>query len=467
MRTAGLTLDFYDDLNGAFLKQAFPTLSALPEVIKEAHILSSEERDVLRDEAFALILHDNGKTLRKFACVDEGNTVLSVIYFMENYDKLPEEAIKVAAANLESFCEEFGLEAPLTVKLAAKNGMSRKRDSMKQPTVSNDADWAQRTNLVSLQGGADSGRVIPTASQMKTAEVLGGGQVLTDDKKDVSPKMQNPIKAGIVAGVKGFKKQVKDNQAVFEKNYDVNLDSWHKLNPGSKPKHAGVDVSGLKPILTVQKTAASRTALDGKYALDSMADVQRAVSFFEENYKDMDPADAHTFAVKTAARAEELGIHVTEKLARYGSTTYASDVDAQMSSRIANSAPEFKGIYKELREKVAEIEPEQFAQLLREADEVAGLNFHYHGKIVDPYQATFGKTASVWSWTSRTGDFVTESELKHLARNGRPLVHKHFSSELTNAFIKEPLAIFESLPDDSKCILARLAADRFDGLAIN
>lgn len=398
MKTAGVVIDFYDDLSGALLKKAFPTADEVPEIVKTAHILSPEERDVLRDEAYALVMVNEGTILRKFACVDEGNTMLSVLYFMNNRDKLPEGAIKTAAEGLASYCEEYGLPVPEMLKEAKRTGMSKTRDPEKQPANSEDKEWAQRTNLVSMQGGADSGRVIPTASQMKTA---------------------------------------------------------------------AVDVSAFEPEVKVKRASSERTALGGKYPLDAMADVQKAIEYFEENYKNMEPIEAHIFAVKTAARADELGLPMSEDMTRYGSTSYAEDVDAHLANRLAVAEPEFRTLYKEIRECREDVEPEQFAELLKEADAVSGLKWVYGGEVADPYYATFGKTAASWSWQSRTGDFVSEEELTRLARNGRPLIHKHFSSDVTNAFLKDPISIFESMPDDSKVILARLAADRFDGLKTN
>ncbi len=471
MKTAGVVVDFYDDLSGALLKKAFPTAEEVPEIVKTAHILTPEEREVLRDEAYALVMKNEGTILRKFACVDEGNTMLSVLYFMQHADKLPPEAIKVAAANLAEYCEEYGLPVPEMLKEAKKTGMSKTRDPERQPANSEDKEWAQRTNLVSIQGGADGGRVIPTASQMKTAssgvtlavgmanahnfggremlkELVMGGDIGTDDKRNIGVKAKMP----------------KLNKP------DINLDSFHKLNPEAKPKSkkAGiVDVSGFTHEVTVKRASAERTALGGQFPLDAMADVQKAVEYFQENYKTMEPIEAHIFAVKTASRAEELGIRVSEELSRYGATTYAEDVDAHLANRLAVAEPEFRTLYKEIREKRAEVEPEEFAELLKEADVVSGLKWAYGGEVADPYYATFGKVATSWSWQSRTGDFVSEEELTRLARNGRPLIHKHFSSEVTSAFIKDPIAIFESMPDDSKTILARLAADKFDGLKTN
>lgn len=468
MKTAGVVLDFYDDLPGAHFKKAFPLPEELPECIKTAHILTPEEREVLRDDAYALVMSDSGKVLRKFACVDEGNTVLSVLYFMENADKLPAEAVKTAAENLFAFCEEFGLPVPSKVKTAAKSGMARTRDPIMQPLLGDSADWAQRTNLVSVRGGADQGRVIPTASQMKTAEAHGGGVTLTTDKKNVGVKSKMPklnVNGKFTTTVADIEAKKKDRERV---NY---LDSFHKLNPEADPrktkKAAPVDITGQEPELKVKRASADLTALGGKYPLDSMADVQRAIQYFEENHKEMSPIETHIFAVKTAARAEELGLQVPEDLTRYGSIEYAPDVDFHMANRLAVCSPEYKELYTELREKRASMEPEEFADLLTEADTLSKLRWSWGGDVADPYYATFGKTASSWSWQSRTGDFISEDDLRWLARNGRPLIHKHFSSELVNGFINDPIAVFESLPDDSKVILARLAAGKYDGMSTN
>lgn len=403
MKTAGVIFDYYDDIGDSLVKEAKASLESadeLPKVLGDFHFLTPEEREVLRDEGYALVMQNEGKVMRKFACVDEGNTVLSVLYFMHNWDKLPTEAVKVAAANLEGWCGEYGIPTPLFLKIAAKNGMSRKRDSAKQPAPSDDAEWNQRTNLTSVQGGADSGRVIPTASQMKTA---------------------------------------------------------------------AVGVSGHDVPVSVKRASARTTALGGKYPLDSMADVQKAIEYFNESYKQMDPLEAHVFAVKTASRAEVLGLPVGDVMERYGSKTYAKDVDAHLANRLASCAPEYTEIYEELREKRASIAPIDFAMLLTDADEVSGLKWSWGGDVSDPFFATFGKnkTASAWSWQSRTGDFVSEEEIRWLAKNGKPLVQKHFADDLVNGFLKDPLTVFDSLPDDSKVILARLASGQFDGMAAN
>lgn len=114
------SLDFYDDLDGHTLKEKVSDFRRLPDFIKTAEQLSPEIRNQLPDDVFALVMLDGGQKMRKYACTDKGNTALSVIYFLENRDHLPEEAQKVAAANLVRACKWHALEPPdQLVKIAA------------------------------------------------------------------------------------------------------------------------------------------------------------------------------------------------------------------------------------------------------------------------------------------------------------------------------------------------------------
>lgn len=395
MRTAGLVLDFYDDLNGSILKGVFPSAEELPDLIKKAHILSPEEHGVLRDEAYALVLLNEGKVMRKFACVDAGNTALSALYFLRTADRLPAEAIKVAAANLIAESDRFGLPTlALKSKLASAG---RKRDPMAtNARVGDTNDWATRTNINSFPGGGkDTSNVLQAASTLKTASA----------------------------------------------RY--------------------VDVSGLEPEIQVVKKTASITALE-RYPLDSYGDVEKAISYFEDFGLDFSPKDRHDFAVKTASRAQALGIEVPEALARYGSTEYAPDLAAHLASRRALCDADQAFRYRDLEKVAYQVTPENFAALLQLDDEATGLDRYYGGAIADPYWSTFGgdfaqeKVAS-YAWENTSGLAVTGDQLADLAKSGRAA--SKFDGDFTQAFAQDPITIFESMPDDSKAILARLASE--------
>ena len=104
-KLSGLILDFYDDKNREI---ALP-LERLSDLTKEAHALTAEEHARLPDDLYALVLMDGDVTLRKFACVDPGNTAVSIEYFLKTAHKLPVEAQKVAARNLITACGWYGI----------------------------------------------------------------------------------------------------------------------------------------------------------------------------------------------------------------------------------------------------------------------------------------------------------------------------------------------------------------------
>ncbi len=105
-------LDPYDD-NRAQLKQLPEEVQG--DLLKLAQDLSGQLDD-LGDQAFALVAHIQGPehstTIRKFACVDPGNTALSVLYFLGNYAELPVAAVKVAAQNLLRSALDFDQTPP-------------------------------------------------------------------------------------------------------------------------------------------------------------------------------------------------------------------------------------------------------------------------------------------------------------------------------------------------------------------
>jgi hypothetical protein len=175
---AGVVLDYFDD-KGATLKEKFPTVESVPSIIKEANVLPKEK---LPMEAFALIANDSGIVMRKFACYDPGTTAMSVVYFMEHGDKLPEEAQKVAAANLVEACTRFGILPPKTLtKTAGKKtamvditGKSPK-PIIKQASPKSDDDYAVKL--------ADGSRHYPINSWdlVKKAEAYFGEEQIRMD----------------------------------------------------------------------------------------------------------------------------------------------------------------------------------------------------------------------------------------------------------------------------------------------
>lgn len=111
-KLSGLIIDVSDDQGGEVLRSIFPTRDAVPDLVKSAAAASTEQRDALPDDLFALVLTSGGTTMRKFACSSAGDVALSVEYFMKTAHRLPESAQKVAAQNLSTACGWYGIEVP-------------------------------------------------------------------------------------------------------------------------------------------------------------------------------------------------------------------------------------------------------------------------------------------------------------------------------------------------------------------
>jgi len=106
-------LDFYDDPSGAVLKSRFPRPELVPPFIKEGTLLDENARSQLPDDLFALVMHEDGKKLKKFAMNDKANTALSVIYFLDNAaSKMPPKLAKIAAQRLVTGCFWYDMEPP-------------------------------------------------------------------------------------------------------------------------------------------------------------------------------------------------------------------------------------------------------------------------------------------------------------------------------------------------------------------
>lgn len=164
-KLSGLVLDVHDD-DGAILRNVFSSFDTVPELIKCAHLMSEEERAELPDTSFALVLHDEGIMLRKYACIDPGNTALSVEYFLKTAHKLPKEAQKTAAVNLVTACGWYGIDPPeeLTKVAVGMGGlMTAANLAIAGPEIARETNSRAKKNM--QVAGASGGAVNPSIAQ--------------------------------------------------------------------------------------------------------------------------------------------------------------------------------------------------------------------------------------------------------------------------------------------------------------
>lgn len=436
METAGIVLDLYD--NPRDLKAIFPSVDVIPDSVKVAHHLSSDELAALPDDAFALVLLDDGERLRKFACVDEGNTVLNLAYFFRNGHKLPDEAQKVAAANLQVACGWYGIEVPEDLEKIAL-GMGTVVNAAMLPSIVKGTGGQMRDNLSATR---QAGNVVMTPQQQhaigsmrKSAEVSGTSLAPNQDAGDLSN-----------AGARG--KPGSSN---------TSLAKVSGMNPY-------VDVTRKAPTVKTAAAPYEHTAYQGMYPLDSYTQIKEAAAYFDQYVGEMPPEMRHEYAVNLVKRASAVGIEVSDKAASYGSDTFAST--AQLKIALDTRRPHLNekqaAVLDKLYEHRAELGPEKFCETLAEFDKIAQIEWRYDRSVMDPYASTYGlqKMASDEgnSWVSGN-DYVTKKEIENYGVTAAQTLRDDYGADFAKEFQKDPWGIFSSLPVDQKRRIARAAGD--------
>lgn len=410
----GAIIDFYDDPQGLVLKEKMQA-EQVPPFIKEAQFLDESQRSRLPDDVFALVMLDQGAPMRKYACTDKGNTALSVIYLMENHHKLPEPAVKTAAANLLTACEWHHLKPPLGLQKLAFLG-----------------------KLLNVGGSA-----------------MHMGDVVSRGAKRHAKKFPGMPKVGDMAGT---------NVMPTQSTMDEGEGAQGKLASVIQPY---VDVTGMEPPPRLEKRASEKFCLvkegRGQYPIDTYGEVVEAQQWFNDYGDTLHPEDRREFCTKLASRADEIGLLVVDRIRKYAAAGYAPDgeIKVGVSTRMqfwAEDSPE-RDMLNGLMDKYASVQPDVFCEALRQFDEATGLDHHWDVGIYDPYYTTYGfeKTAE---WTfEHMSDRITEERLRQVAHASYPLIAVKFGEELADSLKKSPTSIFDSLPLDAKRIIMRMAND--------
>lgn len=425
-----MILDFYDDPDGTILRGRIPTHDSVPDFIKIAEHLG-DGHDSLPDDVFALVMVDQGVKMRKYACVDKGNTALSVMYFLENRDRLPENAVKVAAANLLAACDVHELVPPLPLCEIANDGFEK---------VAGVGGIAKTL----LGGGLAAGEISSGAKRHK--------------------KMVTGMKRGIPAG------RVKVSDVVGTEIMPRSVDKEMK----EKTASPYVDITGQKPKVKIARARYERYCIvkegSSKFPIDSYPQVNQAIDWFDQYSESLHPEDRREYCTKLAARADELDISVNDHIRKYAAQTVAPDGQLKIAfgTRMQfwregdSEISLLDGLYREGKKAGMEKSAEAAAvvcEALRQFDEATGLNHHWDSEVYDPYYSIYGqeKTAE-WKFDTH-GDRITEKELRHLSVSGYEKIREKLGDDIADGLRKNPTQIFDSLPLDTKRIIMRMAGD--------
>jgi len=100
-KIASMNLDVVDYIMANEIEKLANIVEGLSDSVKTAHIPSYEEQQTKNERDFALVLwHPRTGKLNKFAMYTPELVELNMAFLSESLDTLPEEVIKVAAANL-------------------------------------------------------------------------------------------------------------------------------------------------------------------------------------------------------------------------------------------------------------------------------------------------------------------------------------------------------------------------------
>ena len=488
----GTIIDFYDDPMGSVLKTKVAH-AQLPDYVRSAAFQTEEKLASLPDDAFALIMVDNGKAMRKFACVDKGNTALSTLYFMETKDKLPEEAQKIAAANLLGYCLAFGIDPPAQLEKIAtkaefwgaiKKHLPKRLSDSRDLTAATDATTklvAGRHRIPGVKGLHEPEinsivRRVNASNEGKLVQPTTGREerwVAATEKGSVYPR-KGKEKTSDLTGSEIMPLQSNPNKA---DDADSQLNATIKKVAGIRGRKVDmalvdelyVDVTGKEPAPKFVKQAHSNYALhkygQGRFPLDSYGDVLEANRWFEENGKTLHPTDRQEYCTKLAARADQLGISVTSTIRKYASTTFAPEMEvrAAVGTRMQfwqSDSPE-RDALQGMLDKYASAKPEAFCAELTKFDIDHGINHYWDDYVIDPVASTFGMTKQAeWTWT-QGADSLTEEVLTRGVRDGKKIheICTLYGKDLASEIVENPNTVFDSLPLDSKRIIARILND--------
>jgi hypothetical protein len=261
---------------------------------------------------------------------------------------------------------------------------------------------------------------------------------------------------------------------------DYNMEKVEALTKmaSERPPQTNVFVTKISNITPRRQTAGPSTLTKSASALQSADDVRAAISYFDENSHILTGWEKRALAKQIcSADPQELSKTAAAKrhdLFKYASDTYdaglaAAIIERQMlcSTSLTQHAKNDELVkvasaslsYQDLFALRDSLNPTQFAQQLERLDKEAGLV----GKVKDAVYTTFGKVAQEEDPIvfSNQATKLTRDQLKWFVSNRYREIKAQFGLEIADAMMKDPEAIFASLPTPQKSIMARMVSQDY------
>lgn len=201
-----------------------------------------------------------------------------------------------------------------------------------------------------------------------------------------------------------------------------------------------------------------------KYAFATPGHVKMAVRYFEEFCDKMPLEHRHKYAAAIQRRAGDLHMGKQPgRVAKYASDIYSSHVEAHIRSRMSLldvAEPSLKEALNKVAAAKATMIPADFAKLLHQFDKHAKLDRYYGAYLTNPYEATFAVQVNPNAqpiFKSASFSALTPDVVMKIASEKYAKIKEYFGASVADSLKKEGAAVFESLPNDAKEIIAGIA----------
>lgn len=239
-----------------------------------------------------------------------------------------------------------------------------------------------------------------------------------------------------------------------------------------------VDVLGKAPPIKVASVSEQVpveyciTRSDGSqyFPLSDASSVATALQYFEDNHRQLQPRERREYAVKVASAASKGALPLPESVQNYAGAALGENWEGHILARYKHlqetGAPsDVCARLVKIAALAAKVPPERFATSLEQFDRDTRISDLWDRWISDPWASTFEKQAKgdiphPQSFNLPDGSYVSQEDLMLLASKERGQLTVQFGHEFANAFCRDPLKIFKSLPLLQKKELARMAATR-------
>jgi len=248
----------------------------------------------------------------------------------------------------------------------------------------------------------------------------------------------------------------------------------YDLSGDDPPTSNVVDVTNIMPAVKVAERQDVNYAIeraDGSksYPLDNAEQLAAANEYFSLNRGNFVPRERREFAVKVASVADRMGMPVDSSIREYSGSDYSPVLEGHLSLRYQHlmdteAAPELRSELMKIARSRSSEGPDAFADSLYSFDKKAGLDRFWDRTLSDPWYSTFGMTKKAYPEPKSARSFTVgadtvSGEALHRLATAKKEVADHFGMSFANAFLKDPEAMFSSMPMPQKRVLAHMAND--------